>query len=189
MLGLSALGALILSTGYFVGFATYVPIQRFRSQLRSVARKETEERRLAGHLGKVAPPAVSQTLGGQRWHLASQKGKVVVLFFWSILCDECVNAIPQMDGIQARYGGRNDFALVGVHRFPQSDVISCYCSTKGISWLQLYEAGDASAGGLADVLGISRTPSVCIVDKQGRVRVIRAGLGDIEGEIRGLLEF
>ncbi len=187
-LGLSALAVLILSTGFFVGFAAYVPIQRLRAQLRSAERKEAEERRLAGHADKAAPPIVSRTLSGEQWQLASQKGKVVLVYVWSILCDDCVRAIPVLDRIHATYGGRADFALVGVHRFPQRDVIASYCSAKGISWLQLYEDSEGSPEGFVDTLGISRTPSVCIIDRQGTVRVLRAGLGDVEAEVRGLLE-
>lgn len=187
-LRLSALAVLILSTGFFVGFASYAPIQRARSQLLLGRKKETEESRLAAFKDKAAPQIVSQTLGGDSWRLSDQKGKVVVAVFWSILCDECIRAIPAIDRIQATYGGRQDFCLVGVHRYPQRDVVSCFCASKGISWTQLYEDGEASRSGFLDAFGIRRTPTICLIDRQGKVRAIRAGLGDIEADIRRLLQ-
>ena len=73
-------------------------------------------------------------MGGDKWYLADHRGKVVLILVWSIFCDDCVKAIAALDRIQAAYANRQDFAVVGVHGFPQKDVISCYIAAKGISW-------------------------------------------------------
>ncbi len=186
MLGVAAIALLLLSTGYFVGFTTYVPVQKARAKASTVQKMDAEQTRLADLSGRPAPAIVSETLTGESWRLADQRGKVVLVFVWSILCDDCAEAIPTLNRIHAAYAKREDFALVGVHGFPQKDVISCYVAAKGISWPQLYEGADSSQGFLK-TLGLRRTPSVCIVDREGRIRVVRTGLGDVEGEVQRLL--
>jgi thiol-disulfide isomerase/thioredoxin len=187
--GFSIILILVLSTGYFIGFASYAPIQRVRSRLSTAQKKETEESRLTEkYMNKVAPEIISETLGGQKWLLTNQRGKVVLVLIWSILCNDCVKEIPEMNRIQSTYGKRKDFLLIGVHRFPEKDIISCYCSAKGILWPQLYENGESFQTGFIDTMGIKRTPSICIIDKEGKVRGINMDLGGAEQEVRGLLE-
>ncbi len=187
--GVSVLTVLVLSTGYFIGFVTYAPIQRTRARLYSVQKKETEETRLTEeYMNKVAPEIISETLDGEKWYLTNQRGKVVLVFFWSILCNDCVKSIPAMNRIHSTYRKREDFLLIGVHRFPDKEIISCYCSTKGILWPQLYEDGESWQTGFSDTMGIKRTPSIWIIDKEGKVRGINMDLGSVEEEVRGLLE-
>ena len=187
--GFSIIFILVLSTGYFIGFASYAPIQRIRSRLSSAQKKETEESRLAEkYMNKVAPEIISETLGGQKWLLTNQRGKVVLVLIWSILCNDCVKKIPEMNRIQSMYGKRKDFLLIGVHRFPEKDIISCYCSAKGILWPQLYENGESFKTGFIDTMGTTRTPSICVIDKEGKVRGINIDLEGAEQQVRGLLE-
>jgi len=180
---------LILSTGFFIGFLSYPPIQRIRSRILSAQRQRTEETRLTGgYMNKEAPRIVSETLDGEKWSLAEQNGKVVVVFFWSILCGNCVEKIPMLNGLYSRYGSREDFLLVGVHRFPDREIIACYSSIKGITWPQLYEGGEPGKSGFSSLMGIKRTPSIVIIDKKGIVRAINADFEKLEGEVQELLE-
>jgi thiol-disulfide isomerase/thioredoxin len=150
-LGISApmviIMVLILSTGFFIGFLSYAPIQKARKKQLSAQRRRTEETRLSELVNKAAPEIVSETLEGERWHLSDQRGKIVLVFFWSVLCGSCIDEIPAMNGMYEKYGDRQDFVLVGVHRFPEKEIIACYCSAKDISWPQLYEMGDAAETG------------------------------------------
>jgi thiol-disulfide isomerase/thioredoxin len=41
-------------------------------------------------------------------------GKVVVIERWATWCPPCVASVPHLNGLHAKYGGRNDFELVGV---------------------------------------------------------------------------
>ena len=188
IVGVVALVLMILSIGYFIGFATYVPLQRARATLLLSRERDAENARLAAYVDQPAPPIVSETLDGQRWSLADQRGKVVLVFVWSILCQDCVAAIPILNRLYSTYDGREDFVLVGVHGFPERDVISSYCSAKGIPWPQLYERSDVLPNGFLDTMGIKRTPSICLIDREGTVRAIHVGLGPIEGEVQGLLK-
>ena len=187
IVGLAAVALVILSTGYFVGFATYAPIQILRSKLSSVQRQAAEARQAERYLDKAAPEIISETLNGQKWLLADQRGKVVLVLVWSILCSNCVKEIPDLNRIESTYGSRKDFLMVGVHRFPERDVISCYCSAKGIRWPQLYE-DESSQTGFIETMGISRTPTICVIDQAGRLRGINMDLAGAEGEVGKLLQ-
>ena len=188
IVGASIIIIIILSIGFFIGFASYIPISKIRSRASLVQRQRTKETRLSEILNKAAPEIVSETLNGQDWYLANQKGKVVLGFFWSILCSNCVEAIPVMNALYSKYGKREDFLLIGVHRFGERDVIACYRSAKGILWPQLYEKGDSLQSGFSNTMGIKRTPTICIIDREGIVRAIYSDMSKVEEEVRSLME-
>ena len=69
---------------------------------------------------EVAPLApeftgVSQWLNTKPLKLADQKGKVVLVHFWTNGCFNCVNNYPHYRELQSRYQDAKDFLIVGVH--------------------------------------------------------------------------
>lgn len=63
--------------------------------------------------GKPAPAFTLKTFDGRPVSLADFKGKVVLLDFWGTFCMPCVNALPELQALHAKYGDRG-FAVVGV---------------------------------------------------------------------------
>ena len=187
LVGISVIMFILLSIGFVIGFVSYIPIQKTRAKRRSDQRQKIEETRLTEYTNKAAPVIISETLDGEKWYLADQRGKVVVVFFWSVVCGSCVDAIPTMNSIHSKYVNRDDFLLVGVHRFPDKELIACYCSTKDITWPQLHETGESAETGFFNKLDIKRTPVVCIIDREGKVKGIYMGVSEVEGELQGLL--
>jgi thiol-disulfide isomerase/thioredoxin len=178
---------LTLSIGFFIGFITYAPIQKARKKQLSEQNQRVEETRLNQYISKPAPAIISETLEGERWVLSDQRGKVVVVFFWSVLCGSCVDDLPAMNDIYAKYGARDDFLLVGVHRYPEKEIITCYCSAKNILWPQLHEMGNATDTGFFDVMGIRKIPTVCLIDREGVVKGIFRGARGVEEAVQRLL--
>ena len=178
---------LILSIGFFIGFLSYAPIQKARKKQLSDQRRRTEETRLNEYVNKPAPEVISETIDGEMWYLSDQRGKIVLVFFWSVLCGSCVDEIPTMNGIYKKYGDRQDFILLGVHRFPEKEIIACYCSTKDILWPQLHEMGDAAETGFFHTMGIRGTPTMCIIDREGVVIGIYRDVGEVEAVLRSML--
>ena len=167
---ISVMTILLLSIGFFIGYVSFVPIQKSRVKHRSVQRQEAEETEASEYINKTAPAIVSETLNGESWYLEDQRDKVVVVFFWSILCASCVDAVPAMNNIYLKYANDEDFLLVGVHRYPEKEFIACYCSTKDIAWPQLYEKGDSGETGFFNKMNVKRTPAICIIDREGMVK-------------------
>ena len=121
---ISVMTILLLSIGFFIGYVSFVPIQKSRVKHRSVQRQEAEETEASEYINKTAPAIVSETLNGESWYLEDQRDKVVVVFFWSILCASCVDAVPAMNNIYLKYANDEDFLLVGVHRYPEKEFIA-----------------------------------------------------------------
>lgn len=53
------------------------------------------------------------TGGGETIRLAEKKGKVLLVNFWATWCAPCVEEMPALDALQARYGG-SQFEVVAV---------------------------------------------------------------------------
>ena len=115
IVGASIIIIIILSIGFFIGFASYIPISKIRSRASLVQRQRTKETRLSEILNKAAPEIVSETLNGQDWYLANQKGKVVLAFFWSILCETFANLLKTIDLTKSVEGGSQ---VIGETQFP-----------------------------------------------------------------------
>jgi thiol-disulfide isomerase/thioredoxin len=161
---------LLICIGFFIGYVSFVPIQRSRIKEQTEQRQESEKDRIAEFVNKPAPAVVSETLDGEPWILADHSDKIVVVFFWSILCGSCVETVPAMDSLSEKYAKNKDFVVVGVHRYPEREIIACYISTKEIEWLQLYEQGDSSETGFFNSMNVKRTPAICIIDRGGTVQ-------------------
>jgi thiol-disulfide isomerase/thioredoxin len=63
--------------------------------------------------GKPAPAFTLKSFDGKALSLAELRGKVVLLDFWGTFCIPCVNALPELQALHAKYGPRG-FAVVGV---------------------------------------------------------------------------
>src|SRR5262249_6709931 len=63
--------------------------------------------------------------------LAAQKGKGVLLVFWSRWCGPCVAALPRVQELQAKYGEQG-FEGIGIH-----DPIGAGNLKEGLSWYHI----------------------------------------------------
>ena len=63
--------------------------------------------------GKPAPAFTLKTFEGKPVSLADFKGQVVLLDFWGTFCIPCVNALPELQALQAKHGARG-FTVIGV---------------------------------------------------------------------------
>lgn len=63
--------------------------------------------------GKPAPAFTLKTFAGKPLSLADYRGQVVLLDFWGTFCIPCVNALPELQALQAKHGPRG-FTVIGV---------------------------------------------------------------------------
>lgn len=119
---------------------------------------------------RPAPPVVFENLDGSLWKLTNQRGKVVVIDFWGPSCGACRRAMASLKAMQAKYGNRQDFVLVGATRAEHRRAVAEYCLEKNLSWPQLLVPVDKPRHGVhPDALAHSAIPSIWIIDRQGRV--------------------
>ncbi|MEQ1758603.1 MAG: TlpA disulfide reductase family protein [Vicinamibacterales bacterium] len=126
----------------------------------------------------------SEGLGGKTLSLADVKGKVTVLFFWAHWCPDCKNEAPILEALLDKYKGR-DFAIVaptqrygyavrGTDASPAEEkkhieqVRQQYYSFLPQEAVQLAPANHLR-------YGVSTTPTMVVLDRQGIVRAYRPG--------------
>jgi cytochrome c biogenesis protein CcmG/thiol:disulfide interchange protein DsbE len=141
--------------------------------------------------GGVIRPAAEFTLPiaagdgaahGDRVSLEQLRGRIVLLDFWASWCGPCAQSIPILNRIQTDFAGE-PVTVLGVNVEPE------------LSARQLAAAHDAFGtefpsvrddGGLEEAYGVTSLPTLIVIDGEGQVREIRAGVPD-EQRLRALI--
>ncbi|MCZ2390672.1 MAG: TlpA family protein disulfide reductase [Acidobacteria bacterium] len=142
-------------------------------------------------VGTEAPGFSAAALDGTQFELASARGKVVLVTFWSTRCAICQSEIPKLNGLRARFVGKNvEFLALSMepagridqflkkHRFDfrilsdSFDVVLKYADRD--------KAGNIEMG----------FPAYFLIDSQGKIAFKDSGwdhTADIETKINSLL--
>jgi peroxiredoxin len=135
--------------------------------------------------GEKAPAApefsgVSQWINSQPLKLADQKGRVVVVHFWTNGCINCIHNYPHYRAWQDKYKDNKDLALVGVHT-PEFDAEKDVARIKERATKNRLTFAIAVDNDRATwkAWGNRCWPCVYLVDKAGKIRYRWEGeLGD-----------
>jgi cytochrome c biogenesis protein CcmG, thiol:disulfide interchange protein DsbE len=116
-------------------------------------------------LGQPAPALVIQELNGNKFVLADQRGKVVIVNFWATWCPPCRKEMPALDAFYRRYkaDGLEMIGLSADRPRDRSDVVKVMQSYS-------YPAAmldDAKSDGFT---APSALPVTYVVDAQGMIR-------------------
>jgi peroxiredoxin len=135
--------------------------------------------------GFPAPAASGITLDGQRWNLADQRGKVVLLDFWATWCPPCVAALPEIQKLHERFKTRSDFVLIGVSLDYTKSDLTTFIQRNGLAWPQIFDSDGGND--LARKFGVSAIPAVFLIDRQGQARRVYPDAEDVGATIEKLL--
>lgn len=140
---------------------------------------------------KFATDWQAQNLDGGTFRLTDQRGKIVVLDFWSTSCEYCVLAAPQVTQLAAEYRAKGVVFLGMFHRQESDDqqdakarslIKSVY---QGISHLEArqiaehYRLNDFGFG----------YPSLQVLDQSGIVHEVHSGYtADLPQRVRTILD-
>jgi thiol-disulfide isomerase/thioredoxin len=122
-----------------------------------------------------------KTVDGRDFDLATMKGKVVLIHYWSTWCEPCKADMDQLKTLQAKYA-KQGFALVGISLDNETSEVAAFLKTKKLSWPQLFEPGGLESR-LANELGVLTLPTMILVDKQGKVISRSISVGELETEL------
>ncbi len=134
------------------------------------------------------------------------KGKVVLLDFWAVWCGPCIATFPHLKEWQEKYSDKG-LVIVGVTRFYNyqwneetgkakraKEKVSPEDETKMLEkFAESYELKHRFAvqdgNDLSKFYGVTGIPHAVVIDKEGKIRMIRVGSGEKKAsDIENLLE-
>jgi thiol-disulfide isomerase/thioredoxin len=129
-------------------------------------------------------PGATKWLNGGPLTPDALKGKVVLVEFWTFECINCLNALPYVKALYAKYKDRG-FTVVGVHtpEFPAERVVSNVqqqVRDLGITFPVVIDNDDK----IWNAWGNEYWPALYFVDTHGRVRYHHFGEGAYDEEDR-----
>ncbi len=166
-------------------------------------------KRLAELIGKDAVPLeVEAWVNGDPLTEADLKGKVVLLDFWAVWFGPCIATFPHLREWHEKYADRG-LVIVGLTRYynyawdPDADrpmraqgkervapekereMLAKFAERHKLHHRFAIQKDDA----LSDYYGVSGMPHVVLIDRSGKIRLIRVGRGEKRTqEIQEMLE-
>lgn len=128
--------------------------------------------------GQPAPDfTLIQNETGEKVSLSTFRGYPVLLEFWIKNCSYCINAVPELNTLNTKYG-HSGLKIWGVNTMDNQQAIHQFVNRQKVNYTVLL--GDATVG---KNYGISAYPQVILIDKQGNVQYS----GDLNIEIMDAL--
>jgi len=130
------------------------------------------------------------TPGDRPLTLASLRGRVVLVDFWTYSCINCLRTLPYLKAWDARYRSKG-LTIIGVHtpEFPFERSASNVAQAIGQNGIHYPVAQDNDMT-VWNAYGNQYWPAEYFIDAQGRIRLVHFGEGEYgakEQAIRGLL--
>lgn len=121
-------------------------------------------------LGKVAPAFSAPELGGGSLSLASDRGHVVVLNFWSSWCTPCKEEAPELStyAYEAKSQGVDVVGVVFNDTVASAKSFAAYYGS-------LYPSVIDANGSIANSYGVTAPPTTFIINQQGLVAATLIG--------------
>lgn len=130
-------------------------------------------------VGKAAPDFQLELLGsgGKKFHLADQKGKVVVLDFWATWCGPCLQSMPLVEKVVHEFDDQG-VQLIAVNLEEPAKAITAMMERHK---LQITVAMDID-GVAATKYQATAIPQTVIIDREGNVARLFVGGGPKLGD-------
>ena len=127
--------------------------------------------------GNAAPDVTFTKLDGQQVALKDLRGKVVMVNFWTYGCYNCVNTLPHVTELYAKYRDRG-FVVVGIHtpEFPferSASNVQAALKRHGIT----YPVAQDNDSKTWNAYSNQYWPAQYIIDQNGKIVFQHAGEG------------
>jgi thiol-disulfide isomerase/thioredoxin len=134
------------------------------------ARPSPDEVTRMDSVGTFAPEWVGvEPVGSAPSHVASLRGKVVLLDFWATWCGPCRFLAPRLNAMQARYGAQG-LRVVGVTT-DGAEKVAEFAQRAGLKYAMNVDPDGATSRAYS----VSVLPTLFVIDKRGVVRDVAIG--------------
>ena len=173
---LITIGLLIL-TNNFTRLASYLPALEIGTTRSSVpppagadaATRDDDDR------GRPAPDLQLVDLEGRSVSLASLRGKVVIVDFWTTWCPPCVMEVPTFKKLQTMYRDKG-LEIIAISLDEDKRDLAEFIRKNDLTYTVVL--GDEN---LAEKFGpLTGLPMTYFIDRKGRIRIEHAGFMDYE---------
>jgi thiol-disulfide isomerase/thioredoxin len=133
---------------------------------------------------KAMPLETAEFLGSRAPSFDALKGKVVLMFFWAHWCPDCKTMGPVLDRLLAKYGGQGLTILAPTQRYGYVAAGREAPAAEEMKYIEMVRDRDypwmakvpvpVSEKGHRDY-GVSTTPTVVLVDRDGLIRLYNPG--------------
>ena len=142
----------------------------------------------ADAVGKAAPLNYTvKDMNGADVHLASYKGKIILLNFWATWCPPCKVEIPDLIALQEQY--KDDIVVLGFSVDDTAEQLKPFAGEYKMNYPVLVGLGHENIQeAYGPMWGI---PVTVIIDRDGRIAKKQSGIRtkeQIEREIKALLD-
>ena len=151
----------------------------------SIARRIQKNLNLLSLDGMPAPALdLAEHLGPPPPALPSLKGKVVILFFWAHWCGDCKTQAPVLAGLLERYGSQGLTVVAPTQRYGYAaggrqvsdEHEKAYIDEiRRTVYAQLPAMSVPLSKANMERYGVSTTPTIVLIDRQGLVRLYNPG--------------
>jgi peroxiredoxin len=129
-------------------------------------------------VGKPAPDFDLELVAGKRFHLAENKGKVIVLDFWATWCGPCIQAMPQVEKVTGEFDEK-DVQLVAVNLQESPQQIKAMLERHQLKIARVALDKD---GAIAEKYQAHAIPQTVIIGRDGNVSRLFVGGGPHLGD-------
>jgi thiol-disulfide isomerase/thioredoxin len=122
-------------------------------------------------LGKPYP-ILLPGIDGRMLDSSKLLGKVILIDFWAMWCAPCREALPKLKSLHATRQTQG-FEILGINFDDAPRALRRFTTKEGIGWPQHSVPGGFNSAA-ARHFGLTRLPSLWLIDKRGRLRALDA---------------
>jgi thiol-disulfide isomerase/thioredoxin len=136
-------------------------------------------------LGEPARPIDVPLLDGRRFSLASLRGKVVLVDFWSTSCPPCRREMPALVQLYRDLRERG-LEVVAISMDTDREAVARYARKNGLEW-KIGFSGRAWDDEAVRSYGVNSQPSKYLIDRKGVLRYCNPSGEELRAAVESLL--
>lgn len=140
---------------------------------------------------KPGSPAVDflyRDMDNKPFRLSEHKGKVVLLYFWRMKCEQCQGELRAIDALRKKYETRGLVVVaIGADSMHSASLyeVNKFFEKEGFGFVKIRDED----GFVAEAYSIMRAPEVYVIGKDGSIAHVQKGHADWNGpEMSAMME-